>query len=81
MEKRDFIGKNFWEFFNTFPEWRRRKEMLGKDGDNATLLVTNQETNEQYKVVCKCEEHYIHTYCFTTGSYFDYNEIVSITKV
>ena len=55
--------------------------MLGKDGDNATLLVTNQETNEQYKVVCKCEEHYIKTYCFTTGSYFDYNEIVSITKV
>ena len=81
METKDFIGKNFWEFFNTLPMWRSRKELLDKDGDNATLLVTNEETNEQYKVVCKCERHGIRTYCFTTGSYLVYDEIISITKL
>ena len=81
METKDFIGKNFWEFFNTFPEWRRRKEMLDRDGDNATLLVTNQETNEQYKVVCKREDYPIKTYGFYTGSYSNFKEIISITQV
>lgn len=77
----EFIGKNFWAFFNTMPEWRRKKTLSKMDGDAATLLVTNQDTNEQYKVVCKCESHYIHTYGFVTDSYLEYGEIISITKI
>ena len=81
METKNFIGQNFWKFFNVLPMWRRKKELLEKNGDEATLLITNEESNEQYKVVCKCQSHSIMTYCFCTGSYLDFEEIISITKL
>lgn len=81
MDTKDFIGKNFWLFFNELPTFKRNKKLLEREGNKATLLATNEETGEQYKVVCACESHAIMTYCFHTGSYLDFGEIYSLTKV
>lgn len=81
METRDFIGKSFWSFFNELPTFKRNKKLLEREENKATLLVTNEETNEQYKLVCACEVHAIMTYGLCSSSYLDFGDIYSLTKV
>ena len=81
METKDFIGKSFWSFFNELPLFHKRKELQDVKDGNATLLLTNGDTGERYKLVCKCKSVTIMKYCFTDGFYYDFGDIISITKL
>ena len=81
MDYKDFIGQDFWKFFNELPLFDKKKELTDVSDGNATLLLYNLANGEKFKVVCKCKEFPIMKYCFYDGSYTDFGRIISIEKL
>ena len=82
METDMFIGKGFWSFFMELSPSRRSKRQLAEGMRHVSLLVTDNDGDEQYKVVCECQWHVIHGDCpEDTLKIAELGVIVSIERV